>query len=144
MLTSATNKLKVCQTVLSAPTEPSTEPTATAPAPTDQTNDQTNDQIKDKDPTKPKSNYKQRKKDAIELTTKLLEQWRTQAPTPAEKQMWTSWMLKMENSCVKEKDDLSDSFLQGLYVLHQHVVKGEKKKRRVSTNKKLQASKAPE
>lgn len=128
MLTSATNKLKVCQTVLSAPTEP----TATAPTP----NDQTNDQTKDKDPTKPKSNYKQRKKDAIELTTKLLEQWRTQAPTPAEKQMWTSWMLKMENSCVKEKDDLSDSFLQGLYVLHQHVVKGEKKKRRVSTNKK--------
>ena len=27
--------------------------------------------------------------------------------------------------CMKEKDDLSDSFLQGLYVLHQHVLKGK-------------------
>lgn len=144
MLTSATNKLKVCQTVLkddepTAPTETTTDPANSKPNNTDPNND-----TKPTKPTKPskaKSNYKQRKQDAIALTSKLLLQWRTESTTPDEMHRWTVWMEKMEGSCMKEKDDLSDSFLQGLYVLRQHVVEKEKKKEKEAKKAKAMKKK---
>jgi len=122
MLTSATNKLKVCKTVLKEDDKHCGGDTA-----------DTTDHPK----TPAKSNYKQRKKDAIALTNKLLRQWKTESCTPTEMHTWTRWIEKMESSCVKEQDDLSDSFLQGLYVLRKHAEekvgksKGQKKKKQV-------------
>ena len=103
MLTSATNKLKVCKTLLT----------------TNDTNKEDNTTTKNK--ANAKSNYKQRKKDAIALTKNLLQQWKTDGNETQDVHALEEWIQKMNNSCVKEQDDLSDSFLQGLYVLEKHV-----------------------
>ena len=81
MLTSATNKLKVCGGVVEA--SGGGKPT-----------------------------YKDRKKAAISLTHTLLTRWHDDDPTAT-----TTWRDLMATSCTKEQDDLSDSFLQGLYVI---------------------------
>lgn len=113
MLTSATNKLKVCKTMLSD--EGSAEV---------HTKLQTEPETEAKSKSKSKSNYKQRKKDAIALTNVLLQQWQTAAHAQGttDSTVWASWIHKMTSSNIKEQDDLSDSLLQGLYVLHQHVI----------------------
>ena len=111
MLTSATNKLKLCQTVL-------TEPLANEPPPPPKETLTQEEQTKKK-----KGKYKQRKKDAIALTHQLLKQWLSESSEKTETDQYEEWLALMDKSCMKEKDDLSDSFLQGLYVLHQHVLK---------------------
>lgn len=105
MLTSATNKLKVCRAELtSADTLPS--PLSISGVETD----------------KPKkSNYKERKKEAIALTHNILEQWEGVLCETSLSSQHSAWKQLLSNSCVKEKDDLSDSFLQGLYVLRKHT-----------------------
>lgn len=119
MLTSATNKLKVCKTLLS-----------------DESCTEEHTKTEKEKQTKPKSNYKQRKKDAIALTNVLLQQWQTKATDTSDCTAWASWIQKMATSCVKEQDDLSDSFLQGLYVLQKHVAsttasESKKEKKRI-------------
>lgn len=110
MLTSATNKLKVCQMGAHASGGAAEPPTDNA--------------------KNAKSKYKQRKRDAIALTGRLLAQWdtakddattqaTTQEPTqePTQATSLRTWRTLLDTSCTKEQDDLSDSFLQGLYVV---------------------------
>ena len=132
MLTSASNKLKVCQTVLRKENDSGVpDPVPPGAALTTATTSAPN----------VKSDYKQRKKDAIELTSKLLQQWRTEATTTGEVQVWTAWLEKLEGSCAKEKDDLSDSFLQGLYVLRKHVVERKRDVRKARDKGGIKAKK---
>lgn len=121
MLTSATNKLKLCKTVLKDDALPQHDGSGSEK---DKAVDDTNTEDNKKE--KKKNNYKQRKKDAIELTQKLLKQWLTESIETNGTHQWEQWIALMNKSCMKEKDDLSDSFLQGLYVLHQHVICGGK------------------
>lgn len=131
MLTSATNKLKVCQTALSTTSSAELPPT-TGPGTEAGPNAET------KPTTNAKATYKQRKKAAIELTTMLLQKWRAETTVTEDTQTWTTWLSKMENSSAKKQDDLSDSFLQGLYVLRQHVVESKKEQKRATTAKNKQ------
>lgn len=124
MLTSATNKLKVCGGGLSecdAHEEESSETKGGGPAPTG------------------KLAYKQRKQAAIALTDALLTQWHTDAPPQSDaRQQWATWRTLLEDSCMKEKDDLSDSFLQGLFVIR----KGEEEQRKAADKRAKQLAKA--
>ena len=62
---------------------------------------------KKKSSSKPVSAYRARKLQAIQDAQTLLTKW----PDTAE------WQKLFEGSCMKEKDDLSDCLLQGLYTL---------------------------
>ena len=124
MLTSATNKLKVCGGGLrdaDAHGEESSETKGGGPAPTG------------------KLAYKHRKQAAIALTDALLTQWHTDAPPQSDaRQQWATWRTLLEDSCMKEKDDLSDSFLQGLFVIR----KGEEEQRKAADKRAKQLAKA--
>jgi hypothetical protein len=133
MLTSATNKLKVCNTVL---TDSDTNTQCGGGNHGDTATDSTTDHPKPSS----KSNYKQRKKDAIALANKLLRQWKSESSTPTELQTWTRWIEQMERSCAKEQDDLSDSLLQGLYVFRQHVGKSVTKAKSKGQKNKVQSN----
>lgn len=119
MLTSATNKLKICRTALQDNEANTTK--------ANKTKSKKNKQKEDKqlihNEKKKKTSYKERKKEAIELTSSILEQWKTtmdDAPM-VHQQRHQQWCELLSSSCMKEKDDLSDSFLQGLYVLYKHT-----------------------
>lgn len=132
MLTSATNKLKVCEGELKNTPNPvdadvlpgdsgahSLDATADAP---ESTSPGEGTGKPDSTSTKKKRNkYKQRKQDAIALTSNILKQWEDCLDEPLRKTAHSEWRALLEQSCTKEKDDLSDSFLQGLYVLHKHT-----------------------
>lgn len=124
MLTSATNKLKVCSGGLrecDAHEKKSSETKGGGPAPTG------------------KLAYKHRKQAAIALTDALLTQWHTDAPPQSDaQQQWATWRTLLEDSCMKEKDDLSDSFLQGLFVIR----KGEEEQRKAADKRAKQMANA--
>ena len=131
MLTSATNKLKVCTQSLQ--TAPASEEimvhdvvNISTKINTNTTKVNTNTgkikgKIKDNTKESKKKNYKERKKEAIHLTQSLLTQWKMLTNTEEQKQIWSKWLCLLTDSCVKEQDDLSDSFLQGLYVMHKNL-----------------------
>jgi hypothetical protein len=126
MLTSASNKLKVCRAVLKADDNTTTVPDTPDTTTPDNATPTTTDADK---AAEKKLQYKQRKKDAIALTGKVLAQWQAEdSVTPDERTALVAWHTKLRDSCVKEQDDLSDSFLQGLYVLYQHLAEASKKK----------------
>ena len=113
MLTSATNKLKVCEEELKH--TPTTSITKT------KGNTEQQNIAEVKQSVKQTSKYKQRKKDAITLTSNILKQWGQSIVKPNEQIQHNQWCFLLEKSSMKEKDDLSDSFLQGLYVLNKHT-----------------------
>ena len=164
MLTSATNKLKVCSAELTTSgcgecaqnggkceggdelhdsTEITTKPISkhTTTTPTETNKSAAAAAVPDAATCTKKSAYKQRKQEAIVLTRELLAQWHTNAATPTAKRQLCEWIGLLESSCVKEQDDLSDSMLQGLFVLrrdghgHGGSSNGKKKQRRNAGSK---------
>lgn len=117
MLTSATNKLKVCQ-MGCASSAAGAHAGGDSSASSTSSNASSNGTPEDA--VAKKSKYKQRKKDAIALAAKLLQTWsddEADTSTPASASSWHTWQALLDTSCTKAQDDLSDSFLQGLYVV---------------------------
>lgn len=117
MLTSATNKLKVCQEALRVLAE-----SGDGSAPTGHAAGGTGGADEAEAPTG-KAAYKQRKRAAIELAGKLLRQWHADTPDETTRRRLGEWRQLLDTSCVKEQDDLSDAFLQGLFVQRRDLAK---------------------
>jgi hypothetical protein len=123
MLTSATNKLKTCEAELQqSSTEVSENVCVIGDSTSSDSTTETGPVLEPK--SKPKAAYKARKKEAIALATNILHQWHEQSRSPDSKRQVRQWQHLLSSSCMKEQDDLSDSMLQGLFVLRRDGIDG--------------------
>lgn len=146
MMTSATNKLKVCGEAwgndagIATGAEPTSLeksldtnlatvqiPFVTEEKEQKEKGDEMNDESKTPGASSARTSYKTRKKDAIALANRLLALWQTLSPSD----LWDKWRALLAQSCAKEQDDLSDCLLQGIYVMVQHTLPA--KRRRAKT-----------